>query len=408
MFGAQQQTSSLFGGLNNNQPQNRSSLFGASSNQQPQGSSLFGAPGQSSGLFGAAPQPQQTGGLFGATQQPQQQQQQGGGLFGGLGASTNNQPQQQNTGLFSGLGASASNQQQGGLFAGFGSSTNAQPFGTSLLGASQQHLQQSRLGNLPTREFRTVVASVFQDSALTRTSTTGAEKTVPEQIQLLLEKWHPDSHNCAFQYYFYNTVGPENAPFFGPSPSEDAQKWEEALSKKPSEGSIPVLGKGFTAIGQRLSIQVQAVNALRTRLHEINTCLSELMQTHDLAVSVRAADARRKHVTLSQRCLALATKVQVLRNRGYAMDGAEEELKKRLVLLERGAFDPVLSGRQEEIWARMSGIRARARMLQEEGERLGNRVSGAEVEEILDETTMVMVKKVSIADYVRAQLHFLG
>lgn len=164
MFGAQQQqqTSNLFGGLNNYQPQNKPSLFGTSNNQQPQGGSLFGAPAQSSGLFGAAPQPQQSGGLFGATQQPQQPQQQGGGLFGGLGASTSTQPQQQNTGLFSGLGASTNNQQQGGLFAGLGSSTNAQPFGTSLLGASQQSLQQSRLGNLPTRESRTLVASVFQ------------------------------------------------------------------------------------------------------------------------------------------------------------------------------------------------------------------------------------------------------
>lgn len=122
------------------------------------------------------------------------------------------------------------------------------------------------------------------------------------------------------------------------------------------------------------------------------------MQNHDLAVSVRAADAKRKHIALSQRCLALATKVQVLRNRGYAMDGAEEELKKRLVLLEKGAFDPVLSGRQEEIWARMSGIRARAKMLQEEQERLGGRVNGAEEGEVLDEASMAMVKKVSIVD----------
>jgi len=212
----------------------------------------------------------------------------------------------------------------------------------------------------------------------------------------LLEKWHPDSPNCAFQYYFYNTVGAENAPFFGPSPGEDPQKWEEALSKKPNEGSIPVLGKGFTAIGQRLTIQVQAVNALRTRLHEINTCLSELMQNHDLVISVRAADAKRKHIALSQRCLALATKVQVLRNRGYAMDGVEEELKKKLVLLEKGAFDPVLSGRQEEIWARMSGIRARAKALQEEGERLGKRMNGTEEEEVVDEATMTAVKKVGI------------
>jgi len=177
MFGAQQQGSSLFGGLNNNQSQSKpslfgattgtaqptqqqtSSLFGASNNQQPQGASLFGAPAQSGGLFGAAAQPQQTAGLFGATQQPQQQQ--GGSLFSALGTAANTQQQQQGTGLFSGLGASMSNQQQG-LFAGLGSSTTNQPFGASLLGVSQQPLQQSRFGNLPTREFSALPVATLQ------------------------------------------------------------------------------------------------------------------------------------------------------------------------------------------------------------------------------------------------------
>ena len=211
---------------------------------------------------------------------------------------------------------------------------------------------------------------------------------------ILFEKWHPDSSNCAFQYYFYNNVPPEHVPYYGPAPGEDEKKWEEALSKKPSEGSIPVVGKGFRAIGERLGIQVAAVSALQTRLHEINNSLSAMMQNHDLVISVRAADARRKHAALSQRCLRLAAKVQTLRNRGYAMDNAEEELRKKLGELEKGAFDPVLNGRQEEVWARMSGVRARARFLQEEFEKTGRAMAESD-EEIIDEDNMKVVKKVS-------------
>ena len=211
----------------------------------------------------------------------------------------------------------------------------------------------------------------------------------------MLQKWAPESNECAFQYYFYNNVAPEYVPYYTPGPGEDEKKWEAALAAKPSPGSVPVLGKGFAAMGERLKIQVQAITMLQARLHEINNSLTAMMQQHDLVISVRAADAKRKHTALSQRCLALAAKVQVLRNRGYAMDSSEEELKKKLVQLEKAVSDPAMSGRQEEIWARMVNMRERAQLLQEEAEKIGKRVANGE-DEGLGEELIKKTKKVSV------------
>lgn len=211
----------------------------------------------------------------------------------------------------------------------------------------------------------------------------------------LMKKWSPDAPECYFQYYFYNNVGVERVPYYGPAPGEDEQKWDDALARKPDENSVPVLCKGFRSLGERLSLQVQAVQGLQARLHEINNSLTAQQQGHDLDISVRAADARRRHIALSQRCLRLATKVQVLRNRGYVMDSGEEALKKKLVDLERGAFDPSLGGRQDEVWARLVGIRERARLLQSEMEKTAQS-SGNGGDHGLDEEVLQRTKKVGI------------
>jgi nuclear pore complex protein Nup54 len=215
-------------------------------------------------------------------------------------------------------------------------------------------------------------------------------------MQSIYEKWDPSSPACAFQYYFYNQVPEERAPFYAPGPEEDGQKWEEALKKKPSPGSIPVLAKGPLAVGRRLEVQAVCVRAVQTRLHEINETLNKLLQSHELQFSVRTQEARRKHIALSRRCLALASKVQVLRNRGYNLDSTEEKLRVKLLDLDKSAFDPMLSGRQEEIWARMSVLRERAQILKTEAEGLAKEASAAS-ENPLDEESMKKVEKVCLA-----------
>jgi nuclear pore complex protein Nup54 len=215
-------------------------------------------------------------------------------------------------------------------------------------------------------------------------------------MQTLFEKWDPSSSSCSFQHYFYNHVGEEQAPYYAPAPGEDEAKWEEALKKKPSPGSIPVLARGPLALGRRLEIQAMWVRGIQSRLHELNDVLTRRLQEHDLQYSVRAAEARRKHVVLSRRCLSLATKVQVLRNRGYALDGTEEQLRAKLQKLEQLAFDPMVSGRQEEIWARMSVLRERAQLLKTETDKLAKDVSGSNADGPLDEDQMKRVEKVSV------------
>jgi nuclear pore complex protein Nup54 len=179
------------------------------------------------------------------------------------------------------------------------------------------------------------------------------------------------------------------APYYRPPPNEDPKAWEDALAKKPGPGFIPVLCVGFAQMGERIKLQQRNLANFNARLHEINNSLSSMMQNHETGTSVRAMDARRKHVVLKQRCLALATKVQVLRNRGYAMGSDEEVLRTKLMALEKKMTDPGLDARSEEIWARMLLVQERARLLKSEIEK-----SGTETFDILDEEMSRRAKKV--------------
>ena len=76
------------------------------------------------------------------------------------------------------------------------------------------------------------------------------------------------------------------------------------------------------------------------------------------------------------------------------MDQQEEDLKKKLFELEKKTFDPVLGGRQEEIWARMSGVRERARILQEETEKLGKSIENQQNGELLTGEDQKALEKV--------------
>lgn len=213
-------------------------------------------------------------------------------------------------------------------------------------------------------------------------------------MTIVKDRWEATNLESPFRTYLYNYVGEDNAAFYQPSQEDDETKWEDALRNRPGPGYVPVLVKGFWDLGKRAQKQREFFGMLQNRLHEINNCLTALLSRHDLEISVKIADCRRKHQVLSQRCLALAAKTQVLRNRGYAMDEDEEELKKKLVQLERSVFDPSLNGRAEEIWARMLGIRERSKRLQIEMERSGKKAA-EEADDGLDENAVKTAKKVS-------------
>ena len=233
----------------------------------------------------------------------------------------------------------------------------------------------------------------FYPLLITKHQCTG-QKSVTDQIELVYSKWDPQSQNSLFHTYLYNTVSVDAAPFYRPNRSDDEEKWEEALQKRPNPGAIPFIVKGFQQLGHRIISQEGHLKVLHGRLYEINNGLTDLLRRHDIDISTRTIECRRRHLQLSQKCLALATKVQVLRNRGYAMDPAEEGLRQKLILLEKTVFDPALNGRGEEIWARMVSVRERVRQLQIEFDKMGRGMT-SQRKEVIDDEVMKRTKKVS-------------
>ncbi len=192
------------------------------------------------------------------------------------------------------------------------------------------------------------------------------QSSIPDQIQHVTSKWDPTSADCIFRAYIHNQVPEDQVQRFGPGPTENTKEWEDALQRKPAPNNIPVLAAGFPAIIARLSLQKQAITGLNNRLHAINHSLDTILSRHDLEHTVRALNARRRHALQKKRCLALASKVQVLRNRGYALSNDEDELKQKLQDIEKGLQDPATSARMEELWSRLIIIRGYADNLKSE------------------------------------------
>lgn len=205
-----------------------------------------------------------------------------------------------------------------------------------------------------------------------------------------MEKWDPANPSCVFKHYFYNKVDEAHIPFYKPQPYEDPREWEEALQNKPAPGFMPVLCSGYAGVADRLKTQKRAVSEFNTRLHQVNGSLDAILQRHELETEVRALSARRRQTAISERCLALAARVQVLRNRGYALSGDEDDLKNRLQGLEREVQDPALGAREEELWSRLIVLRGYSDRLNKEMDQPASAES-----EGLDAETEAKAKRVS-------------
>ncbi|KAK4580232.1 Nucleoporin nup57 [Recurvomyces mirabilis] len=364
------------------------SLFGNTG-----GGSLFGnnnttaqsnAPPAGQSLFNPAPTQQQQ------QQQPQQpQQNNGGSLFGNslFGNTQQQQPQQQQQ----------QQQQAAGTSSLFGNqnqhNTGAAPSSLFSNPSQPEQPQQPHQQQQPTQQFQPPNLTLPQQQDLARSRLTQAgltvtrsdEKPIPDRAATLLRKWDPQSQSTLLQSYLYNAVPAVYAPFYNAPTTDDEAKWEEALQSAPKldleEGSeslknIPVLVRGFWDLGKRVEYQAHTLTAMQTRLHEMHASLSAVMTAHQQRITAQIESTKRAHVALAQRTLALSVKLQVLRGRGFALDQAEEGLRKQLLLLEQGVRDPGFGGREEEVWARLCGLRERVRWLVEEGRRLEGGAGG--------------------------------
>ncbi|KAI0120681.1 nucleoporin complex subunit 54-domain-containing protein [Xylariales sp. AK1849] len=348
-------------------------------------SSMFGTPSTNPQSTFGQPNPQnQQQQQQGQNQQPQSTNAFGSSLF------SQPQQQQQSTNAFgtssSAFGQSLNQQNQNQT-----QQQQQQPtsntFGTSSLFQQPQAQQQQHPQQLNTSFMNSSQAPLPRASLIWEEGRDSPnQKPVTDQISALYEKWTPNNPNTVFKHYFYNRVDKSRVPFYQPSPAEDQREWEQAVRDKPASDKpdldyVPALATGFGAIAARLTMQRAQLAQFNNGLHLINTALDNIMSRHDLETSVRAINARRKHALLRQRCLMLASKVQVLRNRGYALDTDEDELKSKLEVLDRGMADPGLSARTEELWSRLILTRGHADTLRNEVNVRGNDVDGGIPEE---------------------------
>lgn len=282
----------------------------------------------------------------------------------------------------------------------FGGSTQPTKPGTFTFGLSQQQndanvqaqsrpLDQTlRFGNA------SVNSQQYAQSLWEEGRGLGVYRSIPAQMEIVKDKWDAASLQSPLRTYLYRYVGDEKEALqYRPVPNlEDENRWEDAVAKRPGPEWVPLLVRGFAELAQKGKQQMEMIAKCNMLLHEINTSLDIQLETHNQKVSARLAECKRRQQAASKRTLALAVKVQILRNKGYVMDNAEEELKSKLEKLERDILDPALDAREQEIWARMLGIRERAKRLKSEMDKITP--SAISDEPALDETTIQQAKEV--------------
>lgn len=383
------------------------SFFGNSQAQaQPAKPSLFSQPS----IFNQS-QNQQS-----QQQQPNQQSQAGGGLFSGFSfGKPASQPQQQaSVGPFGAPNAASTqtqNQSGPGLFGtsttgGFGTSIQQQqqPQSGGMFGLSSQQPTQAQQQQ-PQRPLDQTLRFGQSQQGQSASPSLWEEgrglnvfRSIPAQMNIVKNKWDPQNLSSPLRAYLYQHVGSETEAFkYRAGPDEDEDKWEEAVNKRPGPEWVPLVVRGFFELGRKAQIQMEAIQRCNMMLQEINASLDAQLDTHRQNVATRLEECKRRQLTTAQRTLALAVKVQTLRNRGYVMDNAEEELKSKLEKLQREVFDPSLNAREQEVWARMLAIRERAKRIKLEMERLSPAAS--EKDSTLDEETIMAAKKVNLSRF---------
>lgn len=367
---------------------------------QPAKPSLFSQPS----IFNQPQnqQPQQ------AQQQNLQQSQPSGGLFAGFSfGKPSTQPQSQaSVGPFGAPAASTQPQNQTGtgLFGTgggvFGASTQQQQpaqtgsmFGLSMQQQPQPQQQPQRPLDQTLRFGQSQQGQSASPSMWEEGRGLNVFRSIPAQMNIVKNKWDPQNLSSPLRGYLYQHIGSETEAFkYRAGPDEDEDKWEEAVNKRPGPEWVPLIVRGFFELGRKAQIQMEAIQRCNMMLQEINASLDAQLDTHRQNVATRLEECKRRQVATAQRTLALAVKVQTLRNRGYVMDNAEEELKAKLENLRREVFDPSLNAREQEIWARMLAIRERAKRIKLEMERIAPAAN--EKDSTLDEETIMAAKKV--------------
>ncbi|KAK5781871.1 FG-nucleoporin NUP57 PWA37_000835 [Arxiozyma heterogenica] len=302
--------------------------------------SLFGGD---TGLFGAKPTnttttaPTLGGGLFGSQQQQQQQQQTQPALT--------NQPS---------FAWSRTNNT---------TTANANTNINTNIGLTQQQFpQQSSLSLLPQNNQPSIYALQQQQT------TANYPQQIQEQIIKCKESWNPTSFKSKLRAFVYNKVNETESMLYTKPPYIIQEEWDLAMENKPrgNYNVIPIQLNGFDDLNQRNQLQIENVAQIRLILKEMLDKNTQLQQRHELDTAARILKVQSRNIQIERRILKLGSQLAILKNKGLPMSISEEKMWNQFKNLLKRSEDPAGLGKTNELWARLSVLKERAKTISDQ------------------------------------------
>ena len=326
------------------------------------------------GLFGAKPATNTTstigGSLFGTKPATNTTSTIGGGLFGTKPASTTTTTSTLGGGLF-GTQQQPQPQTQPTLtsqpsFAW--SRNNNNTTATNLITNQQQfpQQQQQQQQNSLSLLSQTNQPSIY--ALQQQQSTANYPQQIQEQILKCKESWDPTSFKSKLRAFVYNKVNETESMLYTKPPYIIQEEWDQAIENKPrgDYNVIPIQLNGFDDLNQRNQLQIESVAQIRLILKEMLDKNTQLQQKHELDTAARILKVQQRNVQIERRILKLGSQLAILRNKGLPMSINEEKMWTQFKNLLKRSEDPAGLGKTNELWARLSVLKERAKAISDQ------------------------------------------
>lgn len=146
------------------------------------------------------------------------------------------------------------------------------------------------------------------------------------------------------------------------------EEWDQAMEMKPkgNYSVIPIQLNGFDDLNQRNQLQIENVAQIRLILKEMLDKNTQLHQRHELDTAARILKVQSRNVQIEKRILKLGSHLAILKNRGLPMSINEEKMWSQFKTLLKRSEDPAGLGKTNELWARLSVLKERAKNISDQ------------------------------------------
>lgn len=186
-----------------------------------------------------------------------------------------------------------------------------------------------------------------------------SELQIWQELALIKAKWDTKSPLCYFKHFFYNMVHPDEVHRYVKPAEIDPALWAEAMRNNPDPSCmVPALAVGFDDVRKRMESQYRQCAIYKSRLEAMTAKLEQLQRKHTLETLTRLAEHKRRHVDLTRRTIQFMKNSQLLRSKGFPVQGDEEMLRIQLEKLDNILRQPSeFTDKLNPLWSQIQQIR---------------------------------------------------